>query len=91
MRSTKRKIGEKKNTKKSRRAQNTPRNPQQHGDRDHLETARDVPRVSLYSPASIDPGFVEIDFAQLSQSVKDDECYTYTDKTHIQTTDRQTN
>ena len=29
-----------------------------------------VPRVSQYSPASIDPGFVEIDRVQLSHSVK---------------------
>ena len=29
-----------------------------------------VPRVSPYLPASIDPGFVEISLAQLSQSVK---------------------
>ena len=29
-----------------------------------------VPRVSPYSPASIDPGFVEIGRVQLSQSVK---------------------
>ena len=29
-----------------------------------------VPRVSQYSHASIDPGFVEIGLAQLSQSVK---------------------
>ena len=29
-----------------------------------------VPRVSPYSPASIDPGFVEIGLVQLSQSVK---------------------
>ena len=29
-----------------------------------------VPRVSQYSPASIDPGFVEIGLVQLSQSVK---------------------
>ena len=28
-----------------------------------------VPRVSPYSPASIDPGFVEIGHVQLSQSV----------------------
>ena len=41
-----------------------------------------VPRVSPYSPASIDPGFVEIGFVQLSQSVKT------TDVTHR---DRQTN
>ena len=29
-----------------------------------------VPRVSPYSPGSIDPGFVQIDLVQLSQSVK---------------------
>ena len=29
-----------------------------------------VPRVSPYSPASIDPGFVEVGLVQLSQSVK---------------------
>ena len=29
-----------------------------------------VPRVSPYSPASIDPGFVEIGLVQLSRSVK---------------------
>ena len=44
-----------------------------------------VPRVNPYSPASIDPGFVEIGLAQLSQSSKNDECYTYTQ------TDGQTN
>ena len=31
--------------------------------------AKHVPRVSPYSPASIDPGFVEIGHVQLSQSV----------------------
>ena len=40
-----------------------------------------VPRVSPYSPASIDPGFVEIGLVQLSQSVKT------TDAAH---TDRRT-
>ena len=42
------------------------------GDRDHLETARKkhVPRVSLHSPASVDPGLVKIGLVQLSQSVK---------------------
>ena len=43
-----------------------------------------VPRVSPYSPASIDPGFVEIGLVQLSQSAKT------TNVTHTQT-DRQTN
>ena len=42
-----------------------------------------VPHVSPYSPASIDPGFVEIGLVQLSQSVKT------TNVTHTQT-DRQT-
>ena len=32
------------NTKQSRRTQNTPRNPQQPGDCDHLDTARDETR-----------------------------------------------
>ena len=47
-----------------------------------------VPHVSPYSPASIDPGFVEIGLAQLSQSV------TTTNVTHTLTdrqTDRRTN
>ena len=44
-----------------------------------------VPRVSPYSPTSIDPGFVEIGLVQLSQSVKT------TNVTHIwYTVDRQT-
>ena len=38
-----------------------------------------IPRVSPYLPASIDPGFVEIDLVQLSQSVKT------TNVTHTQT------
>ena len=42
-----------------------------------------VPRVRPYSPASIDPGFVEIGLVQLSQSVRT------TNVTHKQT-DRQT-
>ena len=46
---------------KSRRTQVTPPNPQQPGDRDHLETGdapKHAPRVSPYSPAStsIGPG-----------------------------------
>ena len=59
----------KKHGKKIRPTQNTPRQPQQPGDRDHLETARENPvaHVSPYSPASIDPGFVEIGLVQLSQ------------------------
>ena len=45
---------------------------------------KDVPRISPYSPASIDPQFVAIGLVQLSQSVKT------TNVTHTQT-DRQTN
>ena len=44
-----------------------------------------VPRVSPYSPASIDPGFMEIALVQLSQSVKS----TNVTHTHRQT-DTQT-
>ena len=77
------KINEKKNTyEKKRRTQNTPRNPQQPGDTSRWLATKHVPRVSPYSPASIDPGFVEIGLVQLSQSVKT------TTVTHTQT-DRQ--
>ena len=39
-----------------------------------------VPRVSPYSPASIDPGFVEIGVVQLSDSVKTTKVtHTHTD------------
>ena len=57
--------------KKSRRTPNTPRNSQQTGDRDHLETTCDdnASRVCPYSLASIDPGFAEVGLVQLSQSV----------------------
>ena len=44
---------------------------------------RHIPRVSPYTPASIDPGFVEIGLVHLSQSVKT------TNVTHAHT-DRQT-
>ena len=47
-------------------------------------TAKHVPRVRPYSPASIDPGFVKIGLVQLSQSVKT------TNVTHT-LTDTQTN
>ena len=81
----KKKNGEKKH-KKIRRTQNTPRNPQQPGDRNQLETACDdhVPRVSPYFPDSVDPGFVQIGLVQLSQLVK------MTNVTHTHNTDRQT-
>ena len=62
----------KKHGKIIRPTQNTPRNPHQpataSNSRPH--TRKHVPRVSPYSPASIDPGFVEVSLLQLSQSVK---------------------
>ena len=69
---------------KPRRTFNTPRNPQQPGDRDHLEKAygETRPTPSPYLPASRDPGFVEIGLVQLSQSVK---------TTNVTRTHRQTN
>ena len=39
-----------------------------------------VPRVGPYSPASIDPGFVEIGLVQLSQSVKPRMLHMNTDR-----------
>ena len=63
-----------KKTKKSRRTQNTPRNPQllspATATNSRRRATKHAPRVSPYSHASIDPGFVEIGFVQLSQSVK---------------------
>ena len=66
------KSGKKNTEKKIHPTQNTRRNPQQLGDRVQLETACEEthPRVRPYSPASIDPGLVEIDLVQLSQSEK---------------------
>ena len=49
--------------------------------------AKHVPCISPYSPASIDPGFVEIGLVQLALAIsKSDEwmCYTNTDR-HRQT------
>ena len=40
-----------------------------------------VPRVSQYSPASIDPGFVEIGLVQFSQSINSENvAHTHTDR-----------
>ena len=66
---------------KSRRTQNT---HEIHSSPATATTSRrratiHVSRVSAYSPASIDAGFVEIGLVQLSQSVyKKHECYTCT-------------
>ena len=46
VRSKKQKIAKKQNRKKIRPTQNTPRKPQQPGDRDHLETACDETRLT---------------------------------------------
>ena len=87
---SKEKKNRKKNTKKS-----TPPNTHHeiHGSRATATTSKrratkHVPRVSLYLPASIDSGFVDIGFAQLPQSVKQTNVpHTHTDRQ----TDRQTN
>ena len=56
-----------------------------------MRATKHVPRVSLYSPASIDPGFVEIGLVQLSQSVKTTNVtHTLTDTQTDRQTDRQT-
>ena len=80
------KRGKKRGEKtKSRRTQNTPPKPRQHGARTQLETAKQVPRVSPSSPAYLDAEFVEIGHVQLSQSM------TMRENTDRQyTTDRQT-
>ena len=50
-----------------------------------------VPRVRPYSPTSIDPGFVQIGFVQLSQTVKTTNAtYTLKDGQTDRQTDRQT-
>ena len=68
----KKKNGKKKQREKIRPTENTPRNPHQPSDRDHprQRATKLVPRVSPYSPGSIDLGFVEIGLVQLSKSVK---------------------
>ena len=55
-----------------RPTQNTPRNSQQPGDRDHLETARDETRSTRLPTLARSDRFrlVEIGVVQLSQSVK---------------------
>ena len=50
---------------------------------------KQVARVSPYTLASIDPRFVEIGLAQLSQISKNDECDTYTDRQSDRQTDRE--
>ena len=82
----------KKNRRKKGRKKNPPR-PKTHHET-HISPATattsrrraktHVPRVSPYSPASIDTGFVEIGLVQLSQSVKTTNSMLHT-RTHRQT------
>ena len=75
----------KKSNKKSRKSPPPPKTHREiHGNPATATTSRQramkhVPRVSPYSPASVDPGFVEIGLVRLSQFSKNDECYTYID------------
>ena len=67
---------------KKRPTQNTPRNHSRlaTATNSRRRAAKHIPRVSPYSPASIDPGFVKIGLVQLSQSVKTTNAtYTMTD------------
>ena len=71
VRSKKNKV-EKKNTKKSaplKTHHEINRNPTT-ATPSRRRATKPVPRVSSYSPASRDPGFVDIGLVQLSQSVK---------------------
>ena len=90
-------VRRKKKTKKKTRKKNAP--PKTHHEvhsspatasNSRRHARKHIPLISPYSPASIDPGFVEIALVQLPQSVKTtNECYTYT---HRRTgkADRQT-
>ena len=69
---------ERKKSKKKKHRKIRPPQPKHHEIHSSPATAsnsrwharKHVTRVSPYSPASIDPGFVEIGLVQLSQSVK---------------------
>ena len=81
VRSKKNKV-EKKNTKKSaplKTHHEINRNPTT-ATPSRRRATKPVPRVTYYSPASIDPRFVEIGIVQLSQSVKTYVTHTQTDK-----------
>ena len=70
------------NTKKSRPTQNTPRNPQQPGDRDHLEMARDETRPTRQSIlARFHRSRVCGNRPRTALAIStNDECYTHTDR-----------
>ena len=61
---------------------NTPRNPQQPATEatSRRRATKHVPRVSPYSPASIDPGFCGNRPRTALAVSKNDECYTYTNR-----------
>ena len=82
-----RKENENKNTK-SRRTQNTPRNPKQPSDRDHLETAYDGTRPTREPILTRFHRFQVCGNRPLTALAisKNHECYTYTGRQ----TDRQT-
>ena len=75
-------IEKKKEKKKIRPTQNTPRNPQQPGDRDHLETAIDETRPTRLPILARFHRF-RVCGNRLRTALaisKNDECYTYTDR-----------
>ena len=75
------KKNRRKKEKKIRRTQNTPRNPLQPDDRDHLETARDETHPTR-SPILVRfHGFLVCVHRPRTAFVirKNDECYTHTD------------
>ena len=71
-----------KNTKKSRPTLNTPRNQQQLGDRDHLETARDETRPTRSHMLALShrSGVCGNRSRTALAISKNDECYMYTDR-----------
>ena len=76
------KKSKKKNTKKSRRTQNEPLNPQQPGDRDLLEMACDEARLTC-SPtlARFHRSRVYGNRPRTALAISaNDECYTHTDR-----------
>ena len=79
---SKKKNGKTHTQEKKRPSQNTPRNPQQPGDHDHLDTARDetrptrLPTLARYHRSRICGNRPRTSLA----ISKNDECYTYTDR-----------
>ena len=73
-------------TKKTPHPKHTTKSTAARRPRPPRDGMKHVPRVSPYSLASMDPGFVEIGLVQLSQSVKTTNVtYTYTEQRNRQT------